>query len=34
MVCAVAPGFDFDDFQMLSELSEAEHPTAALVEYR
>jgi len=34
MVCAVAPGFDFYDFQMLSELSEAEHPPAALVEYR
>ncbi|WP_415398879.1 cupin domain-containing protein [Synechococcus sp. W4D4] len=34
MVCAVAPGFDFDDFQMLSELSPSEHPAAALAEYR
>jgi len=34
MTCAVAPGFDFADFQLLSELSAAEHPPAALPEYR
>ena len=34
MTCVVAPGFDFADFQMLSELAAAEHPPAALPEYR